>query len=222
MEEAGWCSTACSVADALLDRIAQECAGLPSPAGRRGGIRNLLELRSVQDLIHVPALRAMATAWVGDDAFVVRGILFDKTPSANWKVAWHQDLTVAVREPRSAPDFGAWSTKEGVLHVQAPAHVLERMVAIRVHLDDCGLDDGPVRVLPGSHRHGRLSATQIKAWIERAEPVACPVERGGILAFRPLLLHASSPATSPGHRRVVHLEFASGSLPHGLEWHTRM
>jgi hypothetical protein len=37
--------------------------------------------------------------------------------------------------------------------------------------------------------------------------------------MRPLLLHASSPAQRPGHRRVIHLEFAAGELPGGLEWH---
>ena len=40
-----------------------------------------------------------------------------------------------------------------------------------------------------------------------------------ILAFQPLTLHASSAATSPGHRRVVHLEFATGALPGGLAWY---
>ena len=42
---------------------------------------------------------------------------------------------------------------------------------------------------------------------------------GGVLAFFPLLLHSSSPAARPGHRRVVHLEFAAATLPQGLEWY---
>ncbi|HEX6908763.1 MAG TPA: hypothetical protein VF142_00130 [Longimicrobium sp.] len=42
-----------------------------------------------------------------------------------------------------------------------------------------------------------------------------------LLVMRPALLHASSPATRPGHRRVVHLEFAADELPHGLQWHGR-
>jgi hypothetical protein len=36
--------------------------------------------------------------------------------------------------------------------------------------------------------------------------------------MRPLLLHASSPAADPRHRRVIHLEFAAEPLPGGLEW----
>jgi hypothetical protein len=31
-------------------------------------------------------------------------------------------------------------------------------------------------------------------------------------------LHASSSATTPTHRRVVHLEFAAESLTGGLQW----
>ena len=36
--------------------------------------------------------------------------------------------------------------------------------------------------------------------------------------MRPLLLHASSPSKVPGHRRVIHLDFASSPLPGGLYW----
>jgi hypothetical protein len=39
--------------------------------------------------------------------------------------------------------------------------------------------------------------------------------QAGIIAR---VLHASSPATAPMHRRVVHLEFACDPLPGGLEW----
>lgn len=37
--------------------------------------------------------------------------------------------------------------------------------------------------------------------------------------MRPLLLHASSPAASPGHRRVLHVESAAAGLPGGLQWY---
>jgi hypothetical protein len=38
----------------------------------------------------------------------------------------------------------------------------------------------------------------------------------------PLILHASSKAASPSHRRVIHIEFASLELPGGLHWHRRI
>jgi ectoine hydroxylase-related dioxygenase (phytanoyl-CoA dioxygenase family) len=192
---------------------------------RRGSVhavRNLLEaVPQVQALARSAAIRNLVEPVLGPGCFVVRGILFDKTPEANWKVAWHQDLTIAVRDQREAPEFGPWSEKAGIPHVQPPAQVLERMLTVRVHLDDCGPENGPVQVIPGSHRQGRLSAAEITRWRESHEPVACTSARGGVLLMRPLILHASSPATVPGHRRVVHLEFAAEELPYGLEWHGR-
>jgi hypothetical protein len=46
------------------------------------------------------------------------------------------------------------------------------------------------------------------------------VDEGGILAFRPLILHASAPASVPGHRRVLHIEFDASELAPPLEWET--
>ncbi len=168
-----------------------------------------------------PSIRALAGTILGPGCFAVRGLLFDKTPAANWKVAWHQDLTIATRLRREAPGFGPWSMKAGIPHVQPPAEILARMVTLRVHLDPCGPDCGPLRVLDGSHREGKLGAEAIARWRDATSETTCLLDRGGVLVMKPLLLHASSAATNPGHRRVIHLEFASESLPHGLEWHGR-
>jgi ectoine hydroxylase-related dioxygenase (phytanoyl-CoA dioxygenase family) len=108
--------------------------------------------------------------------------------------------------------------KRGVPHARPPVGVLENMVAVRIHLDDCDRDNGALRVIPGSHRHGIMSDEQIKSFIEREESVVCEAARGSALLMRPLLLHSSGPAKSPRHRRVVHIEFAAGPLPGGLEW----
>lgn len=185
-------------------------------------IRNLLEaVPEVRTLARSEAVRILVEPVLGPECFVVRAILFDKTPEANWKVAWHQDLTIAVTERKPVPGFGPWSEKAGIPHVQPPAEVLERMLTVRIHLDDCGPENGPVKVIPGSHGNGRLGAEEIARWREKRTPVLCTSARGGVLVMRPLILHASSPATVPGHRRVVHLEFAAEELPRGLEWHGR-
>jgi ectoine hydroxylase-related dioxygenase (phytanoyl-CoA dioxygenase family) len=182
-------------------------------------LRNLHQkVPAVRRLEKDVIVRALVNSVLGPDAFVVRSIFFDKTPDANWKVAWHQDLTIAVREEIEVPGFAAWSIKDGLVHVQPPVSVLERMVTLRLHLDDCGLENGPLQVIPKSHNAGRLTGQQISACREREKSIACVVPRGGALLMRPLLLHASSPATTPLHRRVVHLNFASDPLPGGLEW----
>jgi len=95
------------------------------------------------------------------------------------------------------------------------------MVTLRLHLDDCGPHNGPMRVLPGSHLAGKLDAGSLGAWIACAKEhtVDCVVAAGGVVVMRPLLVHASSASTGPGHRRVMHLEYAAEALPDGLEWY---
>jgi hypothetical protein len=64
-----------------------------------------------------------------------------------------------------------------------------------------------------------MDAGAIADMRERIAEATCTVGAGGVVLMRPLLLHASSPATVAGHRRVIHLEFAAADLPGGLEWH---
>lgn len=148
---------------------------------------------------------------------MTRAILFDKTPDSNWKVPWHQDVAIAVAARHDEPGFGPWSVKDGVVHVQPPAEVLAGMVTVRVHLDDCAADNGPVRVLPRTHSLGKLSQDQIEHLRGQVTEVACTARRGGLLAFRPLLLHASSASSSPRRRRVAHFEFAAADLRGALD-----
>ncbi len=184
------------------------------------GMRNLLR--------DVPAVRALAleltplaTLVLGPAAFPARGIFFDKIPEANWEVGWHQDLSIAVVERIDTPGFAGWSVKAGVVHVQPPSEILEQMLAVRVHLDECDEANGPLRVLPGSHGEGRLNEEAIARWKKSVEEVMCVAMKGSALLMRPLLLHASSPPAAPHHRRVIHLEYASCELPNGLRWHSR-
>jgi ectoine hydroxylase-related dioxygenase (phytanoyl-CoA dioxygenase family) len=183
------------------------------------GIRNLLKIAPfVHEIADSTCIRSIVEQVVGRQAQVVRGIFLDKTPEANWKVAWHQDITIAVRQKKELVGFKCWSRKAGVTHVQPPAFVLEKMLALRLHLDDTTEESGALKVIPGSHRHGRLSSSDIERIKGETKSVSCPVEKGGALAMRPLLLHSSSLATAITHRRVIHLEFASLNLPGGMEW----
>lgn len=215
IERDGWCVVEDVVEPALLDRVVSDVAGRVARAGLRNLLRQSDAARRIAD--H-PAVRALPEALLGPSAAAVRAILFDKTADANWKVPWHQDLSIAVRERRSIDGFGPWSVKDGVVHVEPPVGVLERMLTVRVHIDDCGVDNGPLRVLAGSHRLGRLDPPAIERLRSELPEHTCVARRGAIIAFRPLALHASAPAAAPAHRRVVHLEFACEALPSGLAW----
>lgn len=219
-----------AVIEAVLDEAAierwLEAIGKATAEGgaheRSGGayaLRHLLQSAPVtRELAAASVLRGLVGPVLGNGAFPVKGLLFDKTPAANWKVQWHQDTTICVRQRVELPGFGPWTVKDGVLKVQPPAAVLSRVMTIRLHLDDCREDDGALQVLPGSHQAGRLDATGISDWRRQVPPVFCTVGRGGAMLMRPLSLHASSKARAPRHRRVVHLEFAAAKLPGGLAW----
>ena len=188
-------------------------------AGKAFGIRNLLNVVPfTRDLADSSACRSIVESILGSSARVVRGIYFDKHKDANWKVAWHQDLTIAVQERVEVDGYGPWSIKAGINHVQPPLNVLENMLAIRIHLDHADESNGALRVLPGTHAYGRLDASQIQYWKQRREAATCVVKRGGAMLMRPLLLHSSLPAVNLGHRRVLHFEYSSIDLPRGLRW----
>jgi ectoine hydroxylase-related dioxygenase (phytanoyl-CoA dioxygenase family) len=186
------------------------------------GVRNLLEIcAEVRQLAASAPVRALVTPILGDDCFAARAIFFDKTPDANWKLGWHQDSVISVRERIDVPEFVGWSQKAGVVQVQPPAEVLSKMLAIRVHLDESHADNGPLRVLPGSHKFGWLD-DEIDNWKQRVPEAICQAPAGGVVVMRPLLIHASSASVKPSHRRVIHIEFAFEDLPGGLEWNQRV
>lgn len=208
--------------DSLVDELISKANALSHNFAdrRRGGIRNLFEaIPESRDLADSPAIKALVTTVLGYDAIPVRCILFDKVPGTNWKVPWHQDLAIAVQAKVEIDGYHPWSVKDGVLHVQPPAEILEKMLAIRIHLDDCGELNGPLRVLPGTHLLGKIPEQQIERLALDIPAVTCVIPAGGAMLMSPLLLHASSPAAHPAHRRVIHIEYASATLPAGLNWY---
>lgn len=208
--------------DRLLDHLSRINEGEMSQrrAGIAFGVRNLLNVvPAARELANSSDLQSLVEAVLGCTARVVRGVYFDKHKDANWKVAWHQDLTISVRERAEVEGYGPWTLKAGIHHVQPPLSILQNMLGVRVHLDQTDEANGALRVFPGSHGQGRMSAEDIARWKERHTNTVCSVNRGGVMLMRPLLLHASSVATHAEHRRVLHFEYSSVDLEGGLEWY---
>jgi hypothetical protein len=178
-------------------------------AGKRG----LLAVPEVAALARSERLLALVRPHLPAEPFPVRAIYFDKSAETNWLVPWHQDLTLALRAPATVPGFGPWSEKEGIPHVQPPVELLEQMLTVRLHLDDADETNGALRVLPGSHRLGRLTSPRIQELRSTGTEVLCSAAAGAALLMRPLLLHASGRSTSPRHRRILHLEYAAFAYP---------
>ncbi len=194
-------------------------------ANRSGtyALRNLTDV--VPEVAAVVSHRAvvdLVNRVVGSDAFMVRSTLFDKTPGANWGVPWHQDLSIAVAERHEVDGFSAWTRKAGVPCVQPPLNMMRRVLALRLHLDDCSAANGALKVLPGTHRLDKFDNNAVERQQGQTEEFICEVPAGGVVLMRPLLLHASSPMEVETSRRVIHFEFANFELPEPLQWRYRI
>lgn len=183
-------------------------------------IRNLLDVcPAIKGLTREAWLQEYVSSVLGTSLTLIRAIYFDKIPRANWKVPWHQDPTIAVKERFDCDGFTHWSIKAGVHHVQPPVSLLENTLTLRLHLDSAVASNGALRVIPGSHKLGKLSYDQIKSNIETAPVATCNAQAGDLMLMRPLLLHASSSGEIPSHRRIIHLEFNNSKLPESLRWY---
>jgi ectoine hydroxylase-related dioxygenase (phytanoyl-CoA dioxygenase family) len=140
----------------------------------------------------------------------VQAIAFDKTPGVNWKVTWHQDVLFPFAAPTQDAGYELPCVKDGIPYARPPRDVLEHLLAVRLHLDDCHEENGPLRVISGSHTLGVLKAKVVSQLAAAELPVTCLANEGDVLLMKPLLLQASSPATEPSHRRVLHIVFYDG------------
>jgi hypothetical protein len=219
-------------ADSALDNVgielvsdvlsAAECEKILTDVGAMlsdsAGSRRLLQLDCCRHMAQMLRTHPRIMNCLPPDPVAVQCTLFDKSSSKNWLVPLHQDLAIPVRERVDASQCSGWSEKEGVVFVQPPVDVLADLVAVRLHLDDSTEDNGPLKIVAGSHRHGRLSIDEAAKLRDRHREQICTANRGDALLMRPLLLHASSKARSDAPRRVLHFLYGPRLLPFGLSW----
>ncbi|HEV7287547.1 phytanoyl-CoA dioxygenase family protein [Sphingomonas sp.] len=203
---------------AANDQLAEFQAALAGTPTDRAGVRLARAAGLEQMLGPTGAIGAPIARFAGTDARAVRAILFDKSDRVNWSLAWHQDRTIRVRARREVPGFGPWTVKAGLLHVAPPFEILERMVTIRIHLDDVPLDNAPLLIAPGSHRFGLVREDRIAAVVGQCGVYACTARAGDIWVYATPIVHASDAAATPRRRLVLQIDYAGFDLPGGLEW----
>ncbi|WP_349681115.1 phytanoyl-CoA dioxygenase family protein [Brevundimonas sp. UBA7664] len=186
--------------------------------GSRPGVRLADEPRLTVLLAPDGTVGAIAASLTSPATRPVRAVMFDKTPEANWVVAWHQDRTIAVRERAEVDGFGPWSDKDGILHVAPPFDVLARMITVRVHLDRVDELNAPLRIALGTHVRGRVPAADAEAVASAASQTVCLADAGDIWACRTPILHASDRTRRASRRRVLQVDYADFDLPGGLTW----
>ena len=211
---------------ASLIEVITATAHLPGDrrrADRTYAVRHLLwDVPELSPRLATVGVDEAASCLLGQTAFAISATLFDKHPEANWTVPGHQDLVMPVAdrsetERAATAGFEGWSSKSGVTYVELPSDVLTGLVALRIHLDDCPVENGALAVVPESHRLGKLRDVRIVEY-SRDEFELCAARAGDVLAMKPLLVHRSSPSQSPAHRRVLHVVYAIADPGAGVRW----
>jgi len=193
--------------DGLIRRLSQ-----PDVKRSKAGARHLMSIPEVAKLAGDHRLADVARAALGADPVAFRATLFEKSQQANWLVVWHQDTALPLQQRFDAPGWGPWSIKAGIHYAHAPDWALSRVVALRAHLDESSSENGPLRVLPGSHRFGVLADEAVYRLPDEIPETQCLVGKAGVLVMRPLIVHSSAKSTAAVLRRVLHIEYADSML----------
>jgi ectoine hydroxylase-related dioxygenase (phytanoyl-CoA dioxygenase family) len=199
--------------DGILAALRESASNVLGP-----GQRCLLDHPIVRQAAALLRSELVKAGFLSKSAVAIQAIAFDKTPATNWRATWHQDVMFPFAKRVTSPGYELASVKDDVNYARPPRAILEAMLVVRLHLDDCSDPNGPLRVAPGSRREGVVKSTDLPATVKRCGYVLCLAKTGEALLMKPLLLHASSPATSPRHRRVLHFVYYVGR-PITDQWH---
>lgn len=209
------------IENVVTESECRELKAMLSPSSRmakRAGRRHLMGDSAVSRLANDERLLQIARRYVGTGAVPFRATLFHKSPRANWLVVWHQDTALPMLDRFDSSEWGPWSVKCEVSYAHAPAWALERIVALRVNLDASTVENGPLKVIPGSHLSGVLDDIVVLDTAHNQRSVSCTSSEGGVIAMRPLLIHSSSKSISKAPRSVLHIEYASSlELADGIQ-----
>jgi ectoine hydroxylase-related dioxygenase (phytanoyl-CoA dioxygenase family) len=207
----------------------QDIDGLTSTLDRKGVFtyqfadadsHNLLNsISEVSELAKSEKLLSIVRNIVGCPVLPFHAIILDKTKENNWGLHWHQDLKIAVKNRIETDGYKGWSLEAGIWHVIPPTYILEQILTVRIHLDDCNSRNGSIWVIPGSHKTGEISPDNFDHTVEAGKIYDCEVKKGDIMIMSPLLLHKSPYSLSNAQRRIIHIEYRADKLDGNLEWY---
>ena len=207
MSEPGYSIAERVFSDRECDELVNVLATINVGRGRAGA-RHLMAHAIVEATARDPRLLTIARSFLGEAVVPYRATLFEKSAQANWLVVWHQDTALPLTCANNHSEWGPWSHKAGIIYAHAPRWALARTIALRLHLDASTTNNGPLRIIPGSHAAGVLSDADVFHLARKQESTDCVVSKGGVLAMRPLLIHSSSKSKASLPRRVLHMEYA--------------
>jgi ectoine hydroxylase-related dioxygenase (phytanoyl-CoA dioxygenase family) len=202
-----------------LSQLEDFAAIFEAQAKEKGGGRNIFQKApSLLPLFKTEAILNIVRTCLGPNIGISEGIYLNKKDEANWLVAWHQDLFISVKQKIESEGFHSWTNKQGIPYVQPPVEVLGQSLWVRLNLDKNGIENGCLRVSPGTHNQGKIASEAHLTAFSQFGDVAIPCNKGDAILFKPLLLHASSKSMKSGQRRVFQVLFSGFQFKNGLEW----
>lgn len=186
-----------------------------SSLGDAPGVR--FAVQDLADLLEVSGVNDQARRLL-PGAEPVRIVAFNKRAENNWTLGWHQDRVVALRNRADVAGFDNWSRKAGVWHAEPPVDLLARMIFARVHIDAADSRNGCLEIALGTHRHGKISAVDVAATVEKSPIEECIGEAGDVLFAKALVAHRSRASQSAAPRRAIRIDYCADALPPPLEW----
>jgi ectoine hydroxylase-related dioxygenase (phytanoyl-CoA dioxygenase family) len=130
-------------------------------------------------------------ALLGPNIQLYYSMLMMKPPREGFEAPWHQDFAFFV-------------------------HNRADLLACQLYIDDSTLENGCIRVVPGSHKLGLINhfkdgrftgIVQADTSEFDQKEVTAPMKAGGMIIWHSLTLHRSYPNRSPHPRRAIVFEY---------------
>lgn len=170
----------------------------------------------LKPLIFNSSLKALLQDRFKTKYHLTKAIYFNKPAHSNWFVAYHQDLSISVKNKVDIKHYSGWTNKHNQIGVIPPVSILNNIITVRIHLDNTLVNNGALRIIPNTHMNGILKLDVIQNL--KTKEIICEAKPGDTLIMSPLTLHSSNKSSSPLSRRIIHLEFSSLELHDPLEW----
>lgn len=134
-------------------------------------------------------LRGVVESLIGENPLLFQEMALVKPPFIGSEKPWHQDNAYFSVAP------------------------LDAVIGVWIALDDAGVENGCMHVIPGGHKIGALrhfhgrDCEIVEGRLDTSKAVAVPVPAGGGLFFYGLLPHETPPNRSPYRRRALQFHF---------------
>lgn len=179
---------------AMYDRLESR---IGKEAAAIGVLQKHLEDPDIWNLATHPRVLDAAQQALGDDVVLIATHFFTKYPDAKEQfVAWHQDVTYWGLEPAKA-------------------------ITVWLAIDDADVENGCMRVIPGSHHRGQLphgkstrSGNLLSVnqeiphdLVDESQAIDCPLKAGQASLHDGLTIHGSNPNRSSRRRCGLTIRF---------------